>query len=345
MKARKGFTLIELLVVIAIIALLIGILLPALGKARASARQLKDQTQVRGIVQAMALWAQNNNDQYPLPSVLDKANYTINNPSDPKLAFQKDTTRNILSVMVFNGSIPTEICVSPAESNGSVEVYTKYELNNPKDAADQTNSGKALWDPSFQGTPLDKETNNHKDNLGKGHNSYAHTPPFGKQRSRWSNSFNATEVSFGNRGPVFTGDATNGWTLVNGSADKDACGKNSNTLLIHGGRTAWEGNVGYNDSHVNYEVKADPETLTYNFTELEVGKRTKADNIFVAENTKGEPTWEPASFTKDSNGHYSANYDQKAFNDAKATGSAFIRPYSAVTGANSGVAGITSWLD
>ncbi|MFO0836806.1 MAG: prepilin-type N-terminal cleavage/methylation domain-containing protein [Phycisphaerales bacterium] len=344
MKARKGFTLIELLVVIAIIALLIGILLPALGKARASARQLKDQTQVRGIVQAMALWAQNNSDQYPLPSSLDKNDDTdpnVDSKTNPKNAFQKDNTRNILSVMVFNGNIPTEICVSPAESNGAIEVYNKYELNQPKDAK-ATDKSKALWDPSFQGTPLDKATSNHQDNTDKGHNSYAHTPPFGKQRAKWSNSFSATETCFGNRGPMYTGNATDGWTLLTGGTTQDAVGKNSNTLLIHGGRTTWEGNIGYNDSHVNFEVKPDPDALTFNFTGLDVGKRTKPDNVFVAETEdKGEATYEPSPATAGS--FYVAKYSKKdTFNKS---GTAFLRPYSNVTGTDSAQASIDAWVD
>ncbi|MCC6229151.1 MAG: prepilin-type N-terminal cleavage/methylation domain-containing protein [Phycisphaerales bacterium] len=335
MKARKGFTLIELLVVIAIIALLIGILLPALGKARASARQLKDQTQVRGIVSAMALWAQNNGDLYPLPSVLDKANATID-PTDPKLAFQKDTTRHILSLMIFNGNIPTEICVGPAEANGSVEQYNKYELNQPKDAKDSDKT-KALWDPSFQGTPLDKETASHADNKGKSHNSYAHTPPFGKQRAKWSNSFNATETCIGNRGPIYKGDAENGWVLTDVNPE---VGVNSNTLLIHGSRTTWEGNIGYNDNHVNFEVKADPETLTYNFTGLQAGKRTRPDNLFMAEkDDDGKPV--DATVSKvDVN--YKGAYSKDACNKA---GNAFLRPYSTVTGADSGAAAIDTWVD
>ncbi|MEM6748843.1 MAG: prepilin-type N-terminal cleavage/methylation domain-containing protein [Planctomycetota bacterium] len=60
-----GFTLIELLVVIAIIALLIGILLPALSAARKSARQLQSNTQLRGTHQAMVTFAQDNGGIFP----------------------------------------------------------------------------------------------------------------------------------------------------------------------------------------------------------------------------------------------------------------------------------------
>jgi prepilin-type N-terminal cleavage/methylation domain-containing protein/prepilin-type processing-associated H-X9-DG protein len=63
----KGFTLIELLVVIAIIALLMGILLPSLRRAREQARQQVCATRIRQHLLALNMYADENDSKLPLP--------------------------------------------------------------------------------------------------------------------------------------------------------------------------------------------------------------------------------------------------------------------------------------
>ena len=62
-NVRKGFTIIELLVVVSIIALLIGILLPALGRARDSALQSTSLSNLRQISAGLAAYAGDWNDR------------------------------------------------------------------------------------------------------------------------------------------------------------------------------------------------------------------------------------------------------------------------------------------
>src|SRR4051812_31694056 len=90
---RSGFTLVELLVVIGIIALLVGILLPAVSKARGSARTMKCLSNLRQLGLATAMYAGEHRQFLPYPTTSLGEELLWYNVLDPYLQTRETNDR------------------------------------------------------------------------------------------------------------------------------------------------------------------------------------------------------------------------------------------------------------
>lgn len=283
---RRGFGLLELILgIITLGVFLVSLLIVIPTKQRELARQLKDSTQVRKIQQGLVVWSQNNQDIYPIPSKIDVNPEHQTSAGDGK---QKDTTRNIVSLLIYTQCVDAAECVSPSEVNTKIKLDKGYTYAEPPVA--KGDPKRALWDPTFTAYPDDalasvKPIARSDGIKSVGGFSYAHVIPFAGRSHMWTSTFMQSEAVVGNRGPTYR-FGRDGWVLSNafakGGVGPAVRGTASNTLRIHGKPNVWEGNIAYNDNHVNFESTPDPEDSVFTFGAGSAVKRLR-DNLFVAE--------------------------------------------------------------
>ncbi|MHC4219560.1 MAG: type II secretion system protein [Planctomycetota bacterium] len=286
MRTKRGFTLIELLTVMAIIALLVGLLLPALAQARAKAQMTKDQTQIKQIHAAWTTFSRDYNGIFPTPGIINRlpvdAPGTLldgeDKPGRGAEDIEANTSAAMYSACIMQNYFTPQILVAPTEPSGFVTVKDDFDwsLYSPLEDFywDADEDGGGSPDANTGYIPFSTRLNSdHPTELRVCNSSYAHTPICGARKvNEWRDSLNSKWAACANRG-VTCGNDT----------DIDVYDA-SVTLEFHGGRKQWVGNVGYNDNHVELHDTFYPEGVTYLDSDI---NKSVPDNLFANETSSG----------------------------------------------------------
>lgn len=139
-NARKEFTLIELLVVIAIIAILAGMLLPALGAAREKARRINCAGNLKQISLSCKMYANDYNEYFPttLASAPALANITLTNSVNPF---------NLMMTSKYLDAAKIYVCPSGLNtpSGGTVITTKSFDYVYGGDKQTESTIGSDTW--------------------------------------------------------------------------------------------------------------------------------------------------------------------------------------------------------
>ncbi len=274
MKRKRAFTLIELLVVVAIIALLIGLLLPALAKAQRNAKTLRDSAQINQIHKAFLIFAQANKGRLPIPGLINRDAADLDGdgvgsthiPGVGPEDYNMNNSARLYSTMISQEYFNTNILIGPTEENEIVveDKNFNFEAYNP--------AQDVYWDDDFKMNIHVAPSNSPN---AQANCSYFHMAIVGERKIRkWKDSQAAEDPALSTRGTGNSTDEFRGGSMIGAEYEQ------SLTLLLHGPKKLWVGNVCFMDNHTATLETFYPQLTAY---EASDGTRDIKDNIFDCE--------------------------------------------------------------